>query len=267
MKHVPTIGVELEYPFAKRDGTTHFVQEAYFLKLKEIKKAHGQDSKEKRVGDVTIGLATEWGESGLDNGRNNGESALGVVSLETPGGLKRMHDIVTQEIKDVTQALADTDAVMLNMSNSPLTAISEETYQKAYLPKPVYKYIREYRGWTHMIGIDAKAQNSPSTGCDFYDAAQAVNVVMGSAGAFIGLFANSPFQEGAVSSFKETRLSMWGDMFGTSHFESDRTLMKNPKQPFANMREYFTWMFGPGTSMYFVIGNTSDYKKSGGITV
>src|SRR5690606_10751048 len=36
-------------------------------------------------------------------------------------------------------------------------------------------------------------------------------------------------------------------------FEGDRRVAQPPERPFENMRDYFNWMFGPDTAMFFVV--------------
>jgi gamma-glutamylcysteine synthetase len=242
------------------------VDEAYFQRIAIEKDKQGVLVKNKKVGSVTIGIQTTHGETGLDNAFNLGESALGPEPLDTAHtGIDTLNTIVRQEIQDVQGALAPQGAQLLNMSNHPLTPISAASYAHR-APKAVYDYINTYRGWNHMIGIDAKAQNSPSSGCGVHDAAASLNVVMAAGAVFVGFFGNGPFSEGKASGFCDTRLSMWDGMFAQARFPGDRALAQFPEKPFANLREYFNWMHGPGTTMYFVVQDLTDYKKSSGIT-
>lgn len=48
-------------------------------------------------------------------------------------------------------------------------------------PKPIYDYWVEYRGWNHAVGVDAKAQNGPTTGVPVHDAVRALNVILAAA--------------------------------------------------------------------------------------
>ena len=139
------------------------------------------------------------------------------------------------------------------MSNHPLTLINEANYTKAVAPKPVYDYMRDVRGWDHKVGINAKAQNSPSTGVAIEQSAEALNCIMGFGGVFVALFGNSPFEQGRITGSQESRLTMWRDMFKNAAFPSDYRLSQLPERPFGGLADYFMWMYGDGTNMYFVV--------------
>lgn len=57
-------------------------------------------------------------------------------------------------------------------------------------------------------------------------------------------------------------------MFGASRFECDRRFIGMPPEPFRDIGHYFSWIFGPGTNMQFLVdARHGDYKKSGRIVV
>ncbi len=259
----PTYGAEIEKAYALLDGSPHSVGDSYFEGFRAIKVREGETVTEKHIGGRLIGVATSRSIETLDNGFNNGESAVGPVR-ESDGGLHALAKMLETELRDSLDVLKASGAGILNMGNHPLTRITQEFYQRTVVPKPVYDYLIKERRWHHESGIDAKAQNSPSTGVPAECAVRAMNVVMGFGAAFVALYANSPFEEGKVSGFKESRLTMWPKMFREAHLGRDRHLHEMPEKPFRNLREYLQWMFGSGTAMFFVPGEVgvADSKSS-----
>jgi hypothetical protein len=140
--------------------------------------------------------------------------------------------------------------------------INPEYYAAVRAPKPIYDYWVLIRGWNHSVGVDAKAQNGPTTSVPFENAVAALNVSLALAPAFIALFANSPFESGRLTGLKENRLTIWPRMFETSFYGGDRRLQQMPEQPFRDLRGYFEWMFGEGTVMQTVPTTISDPYKS-----
>lgn len=248
----PTYGIELEKTFSGVDGSAHAVGQPYFERLAAYKRDRGEHAALKRIGGTVVGVATAYGEEGLDNSFGLGESATGPIP-EAEGGLSKLLTIVNGELRDVVRSLAAEDATIINMSIHPLTPIDQETYDRTVVPKPVYGYLRNVRGWNHMMGINGKAQNSPSVGVAAEHAVRAVNVILGLGAALIALYANSPFEEGVVTGEQESRLSLWSGVFDHANSAGDRRLYKPPEQAFGNLRDYFNWMFGPDTNMYFVV--------------
>lgn len=258
----PSYGIEVEKAFSAEDGSPHIVGNPYFERLYARKQARGEKAKIKKLKDVAVGVSTPYGEESLDNSFALGESATGPI-FEQDGGLNKLHEIVTQELQDVEAALQAEGAVMLNMSNHPLIEINAATYKRTVAPKPVYDYLNNVRGWEHMAGIDAKAQNSPSTGIAPTQAVQAVNATMAIGAAFIALYANSPFESGKVTGLQESRMAIWTRMFGRAHAAGDRRLHLMPEKPFANLRDYFEWMFADDTNMFFVMSDSSTTNVKG----
>jgi len=250
-RRTPTYGTEIEKTFAKQDGDSHAVGETYFDTLMEIKQSRGEKPTKNQIEGKTVGVTTPHGEEGLDNAFNLGESATGPIS-ESEGGLQRLHEVITQELRDVSEALAAEGATVINMANHPLVEITEDVYKRTVVPKLYYRYLNEFRGWNHEFGIDAAAQNSPSTGVEIGNAVDAVNTTLAAGSALIALYANSPFKGGEVTGLKENRLTIWEKMFQRTN-EGDRRLSQMPKRPFADMRDYFQWMFAPDTEMFFAL--------------
>lgn len=250
--NIPTYGLELEKVFTTHDGTPYPVGDTYFMRLNDYKKECGEDAELKRIGGVIVEVSYKDGVESLDNSFLLGESSTRPVTT-SEGGLFKLAEIVDEQVKSVTTALEEENASILNMSNHPLTEITQEVYEKYVVPKPVYEYMRNVRGWNHRIGINAKAQNSPSTGVSIENASEALNSVIGLGAVFVALYGNSPFAEGKISSHKESRLLMWDEMFSRSPFPCDYNLSKMPEKPFDGLSDYFNWMFGDKTSMYFIV--------------
>ena len=75
-----------------------------------------------------------------------------------------------QELEDIGAALAEEGATLLNFSEHPNVAIDPQYYAAVRAPKPIYDYWVMVRGWNHSVGIDAKAQNGPTTAVEVEDA-------------------------------------------------------------------------------------------------
>ncbi len=256
-------GAELEKTIA--DQTTwqpHVVGQEFFRALREEAERRGKFL-EQQSGDLApdrcIGVVSDdLGTQGLDNGFSLLETALPPVDSLDELARRQFRDLASVE-----QALAAEGGAVINMSIHPLGRRDLETYRHHVAPKGIYRYLW-YRGWDHTAGIDGRSQNSPSTSIDIDHAADAVSVIIGAGAAFIALFANSPFAEGQISGVLESRLSLWERMFAGSRAESDRRLARFPSAPFSSLGDYFTWMFGPGTSMHFTHAtNSQDYRSVG----
>ena len=220
--------------------------------MRSLKKQAGRD----------IGVVTPLIHSSIDNAFNNLESAIGPVP-GGPGGLLNLHQLAIQELEDIGEALAQEGATLLNFSEHPNVAIDPQYYAAVRAPKPIYDYWVLVRGWNHSVGIDAKAQNGPTTSVEVEDAISALNVSLAVAPAFIALFANSPFESGHLTGLKENRLTIWPRMFETSFYGGDRRLQQLPERPFKDLRDYFEWMFGTGTVMQTVpMGVSEEYKTA-----
>lgn len=255
----PSIGVELEMPTAHvQTGQTHPVG-PFFRNLQQIRELRGQKGELLEYNGRDYGLEFEGGLHSIDNGFNNLESSLGPVPQEADG-LNQLHSLINLELKDIYAALDREKAMVINFSEHPDVQISREFYTSVRAPRSIYKYQVGYRGWNHMSGFDAKAQNSPSTEIDLDNAVLGLNCLIGLAPAFIALYANSPFEEGRLTGFKENRLSIWARQMNCSRMPGDRKLHQAPDKPFRNLADYLRWMFGPGTSMWFV--SQADHVKN-----
>ena len=261
----PTFGVEIEKPVSnKTTAQSHPVSQKFFKRLKNAADKrnvkphyHFSDNKPKVILGV---VSNDLGEQGLDNGFNLLES-----SLNYQYSLSDLQKAVGIDLKSTQEALSSEGATITNMSIHPLCKRDMKTYRKMVAPKGIYKYIW-HRGWDHTAGIDARAQNSPTTGVSVYQAVDAVSVIIAAGAAFIALFANGPFEEGKKSIYKEARLNMWNKMMGHSKVKGDLMTTKFPPHRFKNLAQYFNWMFGKDTQIYFVLArnnNSSDYKNIG----
>lgn len=263
---LPTYGAEVEKPVANLEtGESHKTSPAFFQRLqKEAEKRgtfdhlHKSDLKP----EVTLGvISKDIGEQGLDNGFNLLETSTAVMPC-----LNDLADLLTKDLLTVQQSLEAEGASIINMSNHPLAKTDLESYEKFVAPKGLYPSLW-YRGLEHSAGINANAQNSPSTGIEAAMAANAASIIIGVGAAIVGIFGNSPFFEGRRSSYKEVRLTMWDRMMKRSRFEGDRVTSRFPEAKFETLAQYFKWIFGGQTTLYFVLSNAvsgkAEYKNLG----
>lgn len=261
MKIVKTYGAEIEKPLANAlNGLPHKVSQEFFKRLQKASKKrrtfdhlHLSDV----VDNVSVGVVSkDLGEQGLDNAFNNQETSLPYqTSLEQ---LKKLMDL---DLKTIQNALYDENGTVINMAIHPLIKRDIKTYKNYVAPKGVYPYLW-YRGWDHTAGIDARAQNSPATGVNVWDAADAVSVIIGAGAATIGLFANSPYEDFKRSSYKEARLTMWDRMMKRSKVPGDRETAEFPPNRFRTLAEYFSWMFGGNTGTHFVLAQQKSFEAN-----
>ena len=201
-------------------------------------------------GGIPVGVKSDWGVEGLDGSFHLGESSTIPVS-DKDGGLTELSRRALVELNECQEAIGAVGGAVLNMSNNPLIARTQENVDRYSIPRP-HSYAREVRGWDHSATIDASTQNSPSTSVSSFEAADAMNVILGLGSAFVALYANSPFYQGSVSGVQETRLRMWKQYFGSSTVPGDKYLFSAPPRPFRTLREYFTWIYDAPRSLYFV---------------
>jgi hypothetical protein len=258
---MPTLGIEMEMAVIDRTtGRSHPVR-SFFGNLHGLKTAHGEQAELQSKDGRDIAVQTAGINSSLDNAFNNLESSIGP----TPGGtgnLASLEHRVREELDAVCAALDLEGATILNMAEHPGLPVDQDYYHRVRAPKPIYDYWIGTRGWDHAAGIDAKAQNSPSTGVDCADAVTALNSLLALSPALIALYANSPFEAGRITGFKENRLTLWPRMFGGAVFPGDRRLHSLPERPFRDLRDYFSWMYGPGTVMQCVPQDRQQAYKS-----
>lgn len=260
-----TLGLEMEMAVAHRGtGASHAVG-AYFERLAGIKAARNEAPGMSRIAGRDVGVSVAAGESGLDNGFNLLETAFAPVSAQQ-GGLAELGRRVRRELEDALLALDAEGATVMNVSEHPACTLDPGWYAAVQVPRPIYRELVGHREWLHRVGIDAKAQNSPCTSVDVSQAARALNVVLALAPASVAIFANSPLENGRETGFKENRLTVWDRMFRHSRFAGDHYLQRLPERPFADLGDYFRWMFGPQTaSRCLPVAVEDGYKSAAGV--
>ncbi|WP_051305088.1 glutamate-cysteine ligase family protein [Chitinilyticum litopenaei] len=254
-----SVGLELELPVARSaDGSTGDARPALATLLAE-RRARAPATAALRTTDGSLlGVASPWGLSSFDNGYNNLETSFAPVFGRT-GSLNRLARQVAAEQAELESALAAHDLYALNLAEHPCTASTPQRYASLRAPRPIYDYWIGARGWDHAAGIDAKAQNGPTTGVAVADAVAGLNLLLLAAPAFIALFANSPFEAGQYSGHRENRLQLWRRMFARAHHAADRRLCELPARPFAGLADYLRWVFAPDTVMH-AIATDASYK-------
>lgn len=242
-------------------GESHLVG-PYFENLAQRRHARGEAGELTRLSGQVVGLVGAHGDSGLDNGFNLLETAFAPIDGEH-AGLSGIHAEIVQELTDAQAALEQEGATIINAAQHPDCPLHDAWYGRARAPRPIYTELVEHRGWRHHLGIDAKAQNSPCTAVGVDDAIKAVNVIIALAPANIALFANSPLEGGVFSGHQENRMTLWARMFRDTRFSGDLRLAQCPAAPFNDLRDYFLWMFGPGTATRSLPGDSGKGYKSG----
>ncbi len=257
----PKLGLEIEMVVANAITGASTLVNHYFDSLAVIKRTRGVAATPSLLQGRCIALHTPVAVCGLDNGYNLLETALEPVA-GGPGGLGRLAVVAHQELADTLQALQADDCIVLNGSQHPACERSPAWYQKACVPRPIYKELVGYRGWQHREGMDAKAQNGANTSIPVHQAARALNIMIGLAAAQITLFANSPLESGQITGRQENRLTLWPRVFGAGRFAGDAILARYPQRPFHDLGDYFRWMFQPGTvTRSLPAGLGGDYKS------
>lgn len=198
--------------------------------------------------------------TGFDNGYNLPEMAIGPVK-----NLTALHMQIRKKLRVLSRHLSGSGLVMINFSEHPFVAITPEFYQMMCLPRPIYRYWRDIRNWNHSSGIDAKAHMSPSLQVQPGRAVDALNVMLGFAPAFIGIYANSPFENGKPSGLMENRLTLWPRMFENSTYPSDKT-NACPDTYFHSLKDYFDWMYGDNI-IHALPHTRADYKAGNDVFV
>lgn len=265
MRSHPTLGVELEMPIVDLvSGESSDAREVFPLLL-DARRRRGEAVVPVLTSGNLIGVAGAQVVSSVDNGFNNLESAIGIVGgPHDPGAnLNELAGLVQHELTELVACLGELGAGIANVSEHPARSIDEPFYQAMRAPKPIYDYWRDVRGWRHETGMDAKAQNGPTTGVTAGDAVEALNLALLAAPAFIALFANSPFEAGEATGCKENRLRIWSRMFAEPTFPGDRTTHRSPVRPFEDMAHYLSWMFAGDRAMQALPLGANSYKGFG----
>lgn len=257
MTHARTLsaGLELELPLI--DALSGESADGRALMAELSAAAHGPD-RAPRI-DTAFGVSNDDALVSFDNGYNNLELVLAPV-YGRKHMLARLDAALGRQLIRLQRAMAVTGTAAVSLSEHPACALDADSYRRWQVPRPIYDYWIRTRGWHHAAGIDAKAQNGPTTGVRVADAIDALNLSLHAAPALIALYANSPFEDGAITRAKENRLTLWPRMFATAHHPGDRLLARLPAQPFADWADYLRWMFGPATRMQPVALGEQGYK-------
>lgn len=257
----PRLGLEMEMVVADAQTGASMPIQAYFEALLDIKRARGQACEPHFLEGRCVSVQTPLAECGLDNGFNLLETALAPVD-GGHGGLSRLARVAYQELADSMQALETDGACILNVSQHPACPRDQQWYDRVCVPRPIYRELREHRGWHHWEGIDAKAQNGANTSVPVEQAVRALNVAIALAPASIALFANSPLESGVHVGHKENRMTLWRRVFGPARFPGDLFLSTYPERAFHDLADFFGWMFGPGTvTRGLPMTSSYDYKS------
>jgi hypothetical protein len=264
MKSTHTFGAEIEKPVSDiNTQKPHGVTQQFFNTLyveAEQRNAHPDKHQSDIDTNTTLGIISDdLGEQGIDHGFNILETASIVHS-----SLENLNNALWNDLQTTQAALEKENATVINFSNHPLARNDLTTYKNFVAPKGLYPVLWS-RGWNFTTSITANAQNSPATGISVDHAADAVSVIIGAGAAMIALFGNSPFINGEVSLYKESRVAMWDTMMKFSKFAGDRIVSRFPKNRFHTLAQYFSWMFGEQTAMHFVLDSATgnDYKGLG----
>ncbi|GJD65556.1 glutamate-cysteine ligase family protein [Methylobacterium frigidaeris] len=262
---IPTVGLELELPIIARATGVSADARGLFPRLYQRRLAQGGVAVPIQCGGLTIGVRDPLIVTSLDNGFNNVETAIGPCRDRACGetALNSLARHVHGELQEIRDTLREDGLGFLAMSQHPDVAITPDFYRRMRAPKAIYDYWTGIRGWDHAAGIDAKAQNGPTTGVPADAAVAALNVTLLAAPAMIALFANSPFENGSPTGWKETRLSIWERMFAPAAFLADRRQHVTPSRQFEDMADYFEWTFGAGTAMQAIPEPGASYKAAG----
>ncbi len=242
-------------------GASHLVG-PYFENLAKLRHARGEPGEPAVLSGQVVGLVGAHGESGLDNGFNLLETAFAPID-GTNAGLSGIHAEIVQELTDAQTALEQEGATIINAAEHPDCPLDDDWYRRTRAPRPIYAELVGHRGWHHHLGIDAKAQNSPCTAIGVDHAIDAVNAVIALAPANIALFANSPLEGGVFTGHQENRMTLWTRMFRGTRFAGDFMLQQLPSAPFADLRDYFRWMFSPATATRSLPSHQDKGYKSG----
>lgn len=254
-------GLEVEKTFANTaTGEPTLVNETYFRSLGAAKLARGTASG-KPGNDVTpTSIESAWSVEQLDGCLHLGEASMKPVD-ETDGGLRELARRALIELDDCQKALQPLGGTVINMSNNPLVVKTPANLDRLSIKRPG-SYAREVRRWNPEATIDGSCQNSPSTSIRSFQAADAMNVLIGLGGAFIALYGNSPFAEGRQTGEKESRLRMWEQYFRHSAVASDKLLYTAPNGPFSSLKDYFEWIFKSPKKIFCVEEQVHEGEKS-----
>lgn len=258
--YLPSLGAEIEMAVIDATGATGLVGAPGFAALQRLR---GPGWRAQRLGGRVVALASTAGVTGIDNGFNLLETAHAAQPAGPGGpggGLARLAQAMRRDLAELRSALAEEGLGLTALAQHPTAGTGAALYRRAVAPKAIYGYLTARRGWNHAAGIDAKAQNGPTTGVDADGAVAALNLLLAAAPAFIALFANSPFENGRPTGLMETRMTLWPRMLARSRYPADRARAGPAPRWFASLGDYFAWTFAPGTVMQAIPAGAGSYK-------
>lgn len=262
---LPSLGAEIELAVMDESGATAMVDDHVFDTLARLRAPHGRIH---TAGGRHIAVASKAGVTGIDNGFNLLETAHAPIASGPGGiggGLDRLARAMRADIDELGRALAVHGLAITSLAQHPTAGTGPDLYRRAVAPRAIYGYLAGRRGWRHNVGIDAKAQNGPTTGVGHDTAVDALNLLLAAAPAFIAIFANSPFENGRASGLAETRMTLWPRMLACSRYPADRARTGEPPRWFDSIGDYFAWTFAPGTVMHAVPAGSGGYKGNGAL--
>jgi hypothetical protein len=261
-RRLPRLGAEIEMPVMSETGASACVGPAYFERL-----ADGYaNSTPLRLADRLVGIAHSAGINSIDNGFNLLETAHAPID-PAENGLTLLEDRLRTDAAQVAAALAADGLFICTLAQHPTAGIDPASYAARVAPKSIYRYLTGHRGWNHAVGIDAKAQNGPTTEVPPDQAIATLNLLLTAAPAFIAIFANSPFEAARRSGLMETRMTLWPRMVAASRASADRARCGLPPRVFTGFADYWHWTFAPGTVLQALPVGADSYKGDGALCV
>lgn len=257
---LPSLGAELEMVVIDATGASACVSEGYFEALRTIRNLKASNSVE-RIDGITLAVHSDIGVNGIDNGFNLLETAHAPIAAGYDG-LTKLAVAIRRDLSEVLHALRADGFSLTSLAQHPTAGTGPSQYKRVVAPRPIYRYLTSQRGWNHAAGIDAKAQNGPTTGLSVDNSINALNLLLATSPAFISLFANSPFEGGQLSGLMETRMTLWPRMVSTSHIAADRDIVGLPPRWFSGLDDYFAWTFAPGSVMHAIPLKLGSYKSA-----
>ncbi len=258
-------GAEIEKPIINPDGSPGRIESDDFLALQKLTAVYNPELHFSDIHNgIVTGVDSGLGSQGLDNGNLVQESALGPVKT-----LQNLEELIRQDLNLMHGVLGDRTIVDLARYPGANGTVDWEIYRRNVAPKGIYPVLWA-RGWDHTAGFEGQTQNSPSTGIEVKDAAMGVSVMFAADAAISAIFGNSPrFDSNGKLVVNTSRTEMWDKMFGNSVAPGDRKMSVFPDKPFLTLADYFQWMWGKGTGMFFVLGegDKDGYKGIGSSAV
>lgn len=249
-------------PVMSETGASACVGQAYFERLAQMY----PKSTLQRQGGKVVGFAHDGGVNSIDNGFNLLETAHAPID-PGPDALTLLEGKLRADAARVASALAPDGLFICTLAQHPTAGIDPAAYTARVAPKSIYRYLTAHRGWDHGVGIDAKAQNGPTTEVPPDQAIAALNLLLTATPAFIAIFANSPFESARATGQMETRMTLWPRMVASSRASADRARCGLPPRLFRGFADYWNWTFAPGTVIQAVPSGAESYKGDGALCI